>query len=66
MKTTPDIFTTSGASESMAKFTFIGTDRYTKQLEKLAAKDDGVLKYAVYPGAAVVADAIRGTWPGLK
>ena len=43
----------------MAKFVFTGTDQYTKQLEKLAAKDDGVLKYAVYPGAAVVADAIR-------
>ena len=44
----------------MAKFKFEGIDKYTASLEKIGGKNAiGVLKYAVYPGAAVVADAIR-------
>ena len=44
----------------MAKFKFEGIDRYTEALERIGGKNAvGVLKYAVYPGAAVVADAIR-------
>lgn len=44
----------------MAKFTFEGIDKYTASLEKIGGKNAvGILKYAVYPGAAVVADAIR-------
>ena len=44
----------------MAKFKFEGIDKYTDSLEKIGGKNAvGVLKYAVYPGAAVVADAIR-------
>lgn len=44
----------------MAKFKFTGIEKYTESLEKIGGKNAvGVLKYAVYPGAAVVADAIR-------
>lgn len=44
----------------MAKFKFTGIEEYTASLEKIGGKNAvGVLKYAVYPGAAVVADAIR-------
>lgn len=44
----------------MAKFKFEGIDKYVDSLEKLGGKNtESVLKYAVYPGAAVVANAIR-------
>lgn len=44
----------------MAKFVFIGCEEYIAELEKLGGKNSqGILKYAVYPGAAAVADAIR-------
>lgn len=44
----------------MAKFKFEGIDRYVESLNKIGGKNAvGVLKYAVYPGAAVIADAIR-------
>lgn len=44
----------------MAKFRFQGIENYTEALEKIGGKNAAsVLKYAVYPGAAVVADAIR-------
>ena len=44
----------------MAKFTFEGIEKYTDSLEKIGGKNAiAVLKYAVYPGAAVVANAIR-------
>lgn len=44
----------------MAKFVFVGAEEYAKQLERIGGKNAvGLLKYAVYPGAAVVADAIR-------
>lgn len=44
----------------MAKFKFEGIDKYVESLEKIGGKNaEAVLKYAVYPGAAVVADAIR-------
>lgn len=46
----------------MAKFRFTGIDQYTASLAKIGGKNAvGVLKYAVYPGAAVVADAIRAS-----
>lgn len=45
----------------MAKFKFTGIEAYTESLEKIGGKNAvGVLKYAVYPGAKVVADSIRG------
>lgn len=44
----------------MAKFKFEGIDKYIDSLEKIGPKGaEGIIKYAVYPGAAVVADAIR-------
>lgn len=60
MKTTRDSFITNGDSVSMAKFDFKGIDQYTEALEKIGGKNAiGVLKYAIYPGASVVANAIR-------
>lgn len=45
----------------MAKFKFEGIEKYTAALEKIGGKNaEKVLKYAVYPGADIVADAIRG------
>jgi len=50
----------NGDSVCMAKFKFEGIEKYTESLEKIGLKNAvGILKYAVYPGAAVVADAIR-------
>lgn len=44
----------------MAKFKFDGIDKYIESLEKIGPKGaEGIIRYAVYPGAAVVADAIR-------
>lgn len=44
----------------MAKFRFEGIEEYTESLSKLGGKAaEGVIKYAVYPGASVVAGAIR-------
>ena len=44
----------------MAKFKFTGIEKYVDSLEKIGGKNaESILKYAVYPGAAVVADAIR-------
>ena len=44
----------------MAKFKFEGIDKYTASLEKIGGKNaEKVLKQAVYPGAGIVADAIR-------
>jgi len=50
----------NGDSVCMAKFKFEGIEKYTESLEKIGLKNAvGILKYAVYPGAAVIADAIR-------
>ena len=44
----------------MAKFKFEGMDEYLTALGRLGGKQaEKVIKYAVYPGAAVVADALR-------
>lgn len=44
----------------MAKFQFKGIEEYTESLQRIGGQNAaGVLKYAVYPGAAVVADSIR-------
>ena len=44
----------------MAKFVMVGVDDYIRKLEKLGGQNAlGTIKYAVYPGAAVVADAVR-------
>jgi hypothetical protein len=50
----------NGAFRCMAKFIFVGAEKYIETLEHLGGKGaEGVLKYAVYPGADVLADAIR-------
>ena len=57
----------NGGLGSMAKFKFTGIEEYTASLEKIGGKNAvGVLKYAVYPGAAVVADAIRNALESHK
>ena len=44
----------------MAKFKFEGIDDYITTLGRLGAKQsENVIKYAVYPGAGLAADAIR-------
>lgn len=44
----------------MASFKFEGLDVYIKKLQIIGPKGSrGILKYALYPGAAVVADAVR-------
>ena len=44
----------------MAKFVMMGVKEYINELEKIGGEHTvGILKYAVYPGAAVVADAIK-------
>lgn len=47
----------------MAKITIKGIDEYSKKLAALGAGAEGVCKYAVYEGAAIVADAIRERIP---
>lgn len=43
----------------MAKLTIQGTDEYLKQLQIMDKEADGMIKRAVYEGAAVVLDAIE-------
>lgn len=45
----------------MAKFTAKGMDEYISKLNRLAdpRKVDGMIRASVYPGAGVVADAVR-------
>lgn len=44
----------------MAKFEFKGIDKYIDSLNKIGGDNaTRILKYAVYPGAGVIADAIR-------
>lgn len=51
----------------MAKFKFTGIEEYTESLEKIGVKNaKAIIKYAVYPGAKVVADAIRDGLEGHR
>lgn len=43
----------------MAKFKFVGLDVYVKQLQHLDEHTTGILKMAVFDGAAIVADEVR-------
>lgn len=44
----------------MAKFKFEGMDEYVTTLGRIGGKQaEKIIKYAVYPGAGLVADAIR-------
>lgn len=50
----------NGVSACMAKFKFEGMDEYITTLGRIGRKQsEKIIKYAVYPGAALVADAIR-------
>lgn len=60
MRMTRAISTMNGKSVFMAKFKFTGIEEYTDSLRKIGAKNaKAVIRYAVYPGAKVVADAIH-------
>ena len=43
----------------MATFKFEGTKEYEKKITILHDKSEGMIKQAVYPGAGIVADAVR-------
>lgn len=44
----------------MAKFEFKGITAYIGLLERIGPKGSkGILKYALYPGAAIIADSVR-------
>lgn len=44
----------------MAKFRFEGMDEYITTLGRIGGKQaEKIIKYAVYPGAGIVADAVR-------
>jgi len=47
----------------MAKITFEGFEEYRKQLEKLGASVEGIIKYACYDAAGMVADAVKAATP---
>ena len=47
----------------MAKIEFPGFDVYVKQLRQLGADIDGIIKYASYDAAGMVADAIKANTP---
>ena len=60
MKMTRVTFITNGDSAFMAKFKFEGMDEYITTLGRIGGKQaEKIIKYAVYPGASLVADAIR-------
>ena len=43
----------------MAKFEFRGIEEYTESLQRIGGQNAvKILKYAVFPGAAVIADAV--------
>lgn len=43
----------------MAKIEFRGIDEYVKQLQRISDKSEGMIKRAVYEGAAIVADTVK-------
>lgn len=47
----------------MAKITMSGLDEYAKKIAQLGVRAEGVIKYAVYPGAAIVIEAIKANTP---
>lgn len=52
----------NGVSVFMAKFKFEGMDDYITTLGRIGGKQaEKIIKYAVFPGAGLVADAIRSS-----
>ena len=43
----------------MAKITFKGLDDYIRAIEKLGADSEEMIERSIYPGAAVIADAVK-------
>lgn len=43
----------------MAKITFRGLDEYIRAIEKLGADSETMIERSIYPGAAVIADAVK-------
>ena len=52
----------NGALVFMAKFKFEGMDEYITALGRIGGKQAAnIIKYAVYPGAGIIADGIRAS-----
>lgn len=47
----------------MARIEFKGSDEYLKKITRLGRAGVGIIKYAVYPAAGIVADAVRANTP---
>lgn len=47
----------------MAKIKMEGLDEYRDKINQLGLRAEGVCKYAVYPGAAIVIDAVKANTP---
>ena len=43
----------------MAKIKMEGLDEYGEKLSQLGLRAEGVIKFAVYPGAAIIIEAIK-------
>ena len=50
----------------MAKITFRGLDEYIRAIEKLKGDEEVMIARAIYPGAAVIADAVKAGINGLN
>lgn len=47
----------------MAKIKMEGLDEYGEKLSQLGLRAEGVIKFAVYPGAAIIIEAIKANTP---
>lgn len=47
----------------MAKIEFKGIEKYVRELEKLQNHGQGIIKQAVFDGAAIIADAVKAAVP---
>ena len=47
----------------MAKIKMEGLEEYAEKINQLGLRAEGVCKYAVYPGAAIVIDAVKANTP---
>lgn len=47
----------------MAKIEFKGIDKYISSLKQLQNHGEGIIKQAVYDGAAIIADAVKAAVP---
>ena len=47
----------------MAKIKMEGLEEYAEKINQLGLRAEGVCKYAVYPGAAIVIEAVKANTP---